>query len=147
MKNLRTLISESIDVLRAHSNCAEAGVPLPDKELKNLREFHNGWRYDTDNGGFVEHNTTSHGARKAGEGYITHYDKNHKIHRDGNLPAVVHSSGAKIWFKDGQRLATYLPSDDKHGSNQETFYAKEDLGTGQATKLTREEFTKTYKGL
>ena len=143
MLNLCTLISETFDTLSAHVDCAAARVPLPDKELKNLREFHNGWRYDTEDGGYVEHNTTSHGARTPGEGYITHYNKHGKIHHDEG-PAVIHSSGAKIWVNNGVRQGTYNPVYSDNASKEDTFYDNEDA---VGKKVSREEFVKKHKGL
>lgn len=146
MKPFRAFITETVnDLVAAHTECAEAGVPLPDQELRNLRRFHNGWVYDNDHG-YVEHNTKAHGSGGPG-GYITHMTKTHQHGReDESLPAIIHSNGAKIWFKGGVRHATYLPANSGNG-HTDTFYDNEHLGTGKATKSTREEFTAKYKGV
>lgn len=134
MKPFRAFITETVnDLVAAHTECAEAGVPLPDKDLNNLRRFHNGWQYDTEHG-YIQHNTTAHGSREPGAGYITHHTKNHILHREDG-PAVIHSDGAKIWTVNGQRKATYSPITKNNTKEQYWHEGKE---------TTRDEFVKHY---
>jgi antitoxin component YwqK of YwqJK toxin-antitoxin module len=30
------------------------------------------------------------------------YNKDHQLHRDNDLPAIIHSSGSKYWYKNGE---------------------------------------------
>lgn len=134
MVSFRAFITEEVDILSAHAECAEARVPLPDSELPNLRKTHNGWEYDTEHGK-ISHCTTSHGMREKGAGYITHYNGK-TIHRDDG-PAVIHSDGSQIWFNRGTRTGSYTPVTKNNPKEQH-------WDGGQPT--THEAFARKFKG-
>jgi len=89
--NIKQLILESYDLLDAHVEAAEAGVPLPDRT--DLTKIDGHWGYHTGPVSYVVHNV--------GNQAIYHY-KNNRLHRDDG-PAVETAYGEKYWYKHGQR--------------------------------------------
>lgn len=131
---LRSLISETVDdLVKAHTECAEAGIPLPDKELKNLRKTHTGWAYDKPKGHTVEHNTTPDGER--GHAYIRHLGENGMVHRtDG--PAIIWADGSKAWMGNGVETGSKYVMPNGH---EEHWWGNR--------KLDKSTFKRYFKGV
>lgn len=97
MIKFREVVIEAYINLDAYVKCAKDGVPLPDKELKNLRKSTYGYAYDKPEGGYVKHSLR--GVFSAAS--INHYNVDHLLHND-NGPAIERANGERLWYKSGK---------------------------------------------
>lgn len=132
--DIRYLIAESIDnLVKAHTECAEAGIPLPDKDLKNLRQLHDGWAYDKLNGHYVEHRFNN---GETGQGWITHRNDIHMPHNlDG--PAIIHANGDRDWYTHGIEQGAHYKASPSH---DEQFW-------WGMRKVNKDTFKRQFKGV
>lgn len=148
MKTFKSFITENVDVLQAHVECKEAGIALPDRELKithhRFNDFDDNvrYRYEKPDGGFVVHSPFEN----RNDSMITHHNAAGQIHRDDGPAQYVPGRNTISYYKNGVEIGGRYPIDPTTPKSPNRYWKHSDdpKHEGLGEEISREEHDRRF---
>lgn len=152
MQGFKSFITEEVDTLQAHVECAEAGIPLPDKALKithhrfNDFDDNHRYRYEKPDGGFVVHSPFDNRT----DSMITHHNAAGQIHRDDGPAQYVPGKNTVSYYKNGVEIGGRYPlsfdgyTNSKATQNRYWKHSDNPRHEGLGEDISREEHDRLF---